>query len=394
MRTIDGLTPKQSDLVIIGGGVIGTVTAYWLAKAGYKVVVVERKDIGSGTTSAAAAAALLQTKTTPTKLALANESLHLLDQLHRELEFSFEYEHSGSLLAATSDEEMTLICEMNEKLRSLGLEVELLDGAQARQYMPILGDCIVGGSYSPKDAQINPLELVVACERAAKNLGVIFSTYNEVIGIEVCGDRIDAIQTKRGRILTDTVINAAGVWATRIAEMAGLSLVISPLKGELLVTERMPLSMKGTLIAASYLLSKTGAEAKSNQRTVERTIGITLVQLRHGNFIVGSTREQSGFDQRNSREGINELSYQLLKLVPSLSNVHLLRAYAGLRPLSEDGFPIIGRDNKLPGFIFAVGFGGDGLAMSALAAQTILDVLTDSVNPYLLDLFNPSRFST
>lgn len=393
MKMIDDLAPGRFDVVIVGGGVIGTVTAYWLAKAGFKVVVVERQDVAMGTSSAAAAAALLQTKTSPIKLALANESLQLLDQLHAELDGGFEYEHTGSLLAATSEEEMQLIREMNEKLHGLGLEVELLDGTEARQYMPILGDCIIGGSYSPKDAQINPLEFVVACEKASKRLGVIFSTYNEVIGVDVHGDKITAVQTKKGRILTDTVINAAGVWATRVAEMAGLSLAISPLKGELLVTERMPACMKGTLIAASYLLSKTGAEGKSDQRTVKRTVGITLVQLKHGNFIVGSTREQSGFERGNSMEGICELSYQLLKLTPSLGNLHLLRAYAGLRPLSKDGFPIIGRERSLPGFIQAVGFGGDGLAMYAIAARTIAQILTNSNGQYYLELFDPGRFS-
>ncbi len=386
--------PSCCDVVIIGGGVIGTVTAYFLAKAGLHVVVVEKYDLAAGTSSAAAAAALLQTKTSPVKLTLASESLCLLDQLYQELEGSFEYEHSGSLLAATSEDEMNLVYEMNQKLRGLGLEVELVDGKQARQIMPILGNNIVGGSYSSRDAQINPLELVVNCAKAAKQYGAIFSTYNEVTGIEVIADKIVAVRTKKGRILTDTIINAAGVWATHISEMAGLSLTISPLKGELLVTERMPPLMKGTLIAASYLLSKAGAEGHSNQRSAKRTVGITLVQMKHGNFIVGSTREQSGYERGNSIGGISELSYQLLNLTPSLKDVHLLRAYSGLRPLSKDGTPIIGREKKLPGFIYAVGFGGDGLAMSAIAAQTIRGILTNTVDQHYAEVFNPDRFSS
>ncbi|GAB4469457.1 MAG: FAD-dependent oxidoreductase [Anaerolineales bacterium] len=391
MKLTNDNPPSHSDVVIIGGGVIGSVTAYNLAKSGIQVVVVDKQDIAAGTSSAAAAAALLQTKTSATKLSIANESLTLLDQLHQELDQGFEYEHSGSLLAATSEAEMSLVSEMSQKLQRLGLEVELLDAKQVKQMMPILGDHVLGGSYSSTDAQINPLEFVVACAKAAKQRGAFFSTYNEVIGIEVKGDKIDAVVTKKGRILTNTIINAAGVWATNVAKMAGLSLSISPLKGQLLVTERMPPLMKGTLIAASYLLSKSAAEGKDAQRPAQMTVGITLVQLKHGNFIVGSTREHSEFERGNSIDGICALSAQLLYLVPSLGNVNLLRAYAGLRPLSKDGFPIIGRDRALPGFIHAVGFGGDGLAMSAIAAKAILGILTDSIEHRYLELFDPNR---
>ena len=159
--------PSNVDLAIIGGGVIGTVTAYILAKAGFQVLVIERQDIGAGTSSSAAAAALLQTKTSAKKLSLANTSLNLLDELHNQLEGRFEYAHTGSLLAANTDDELQLVRDMNTSLKSLGLDVEYLDGKQARDSMPVLGENVIGASYSPQDAQINPLELVTACAQAA-----------------------------------------------------------------------------------------------------------------------------------------------------------------------------------------------------------------------------------
>jgi sarcosine oxidase subunit beta len=389
-----GTLPSKVDLVIIGGGVIGTVTAYKLAKAGMRVLVIERQDIGSGTSSSAAAAALLQTKTSAKKLSLANRSLKLLDDLHEELEGRFEYAHTGSLLAATTDSEMQLVVEMNANLRLLGLDVELCDGNQARGFMPILGDGVIGGSYSSRDAQINPLELVVACAQAAKRHGAIFSTFTELSGIETSGDSIVSVQTSAGCVMTDTVVNAAGVWTPHVASMVKVALPVSPLKGELLVTERMPPQMQGTLIAAKYLLSKARAEGAAGGRTPKRSVGITLVQVAHGNFIVGSTREQAYFDRRSTYDGIRELVHQLLELAPGLANVHLLRAYAGLRPLTLDGSPIIGRTPGLPGFIQAAGFGGDGLAMSAITADLILGIITGSANEELLREFALDRFTS
>jgi len=393
MKSSNTELPSKVDLAIIGGGVIGTVTAYILAKAGFRVLVIERKDIGAGTSSSAAAAALLQTKTSAKKLSLANMSLKLLDNLHEQLDGQFEYAHTGSLLAANTESELQLVRNMNTNLKSLGLEVDFLDGEQARETMPVLGENVIGASYSPHDAQINPLELVSACAQAARQNGAIFETFTELLGIETSGNKIVAVYTSAGRVLTDTVINAAGVWASQIARMVNVSLPISPLKGELLITERRPPQMHGTLIAAKYLLSKARAEENTNEQATKRSVGITLVQVAHGNFVIGSTRDPQGLDKRSTYNGIRELVHQLLKLTPSLANVHLLRAYAGLRPLTPDGSPIIGRTPQLPGFIQAAGFGGDGLAMSAITADMILGILTGNQDNDLLANFSLDRLS-
>ena len=105
----NGELSHSADVVIIGGGVIGTAIAYFLARTGAEVCLLERHDIGAGTSSAAAAAALLQTKTSAKKLALASKSLALLDELSEELDHSFEYDHSGSLLVANSEAEMDVV---------------------------------------------------------------------------------------------------------------------------------------------------------------------------------------------------------------------------------------------------------------------------------------------
>lgn len=384
--------PESVDVAIIGAGVIGSVTAYKLSKAGFRVLVIEHKDVGSGTSSSAAAAALLQTKTSNDKLTLAFNSLQLLDQLHQELDERFEFLHTGSLLAATTEDEFALVNRMNSNLLDLGLDVALLDQKEAQKCMPILGDNIFGASYSPKDAQINPLELVVTCAQAAKEKKAVFSTFTQVEGIDFSNGVIQAVRTNKGRVKTKVVINAAGVWSPTIAAFVNYSLPITPLKGELLITERLPKQMQGTLISAKYLLSKAKAEGVSTTRNSDRTVGITLVQVAQGNFVIGSTRESADYDISSTYEGIHQLSSQLLDLTPRMANVHLLRAYAGLRPLTPDGTPIVSRTPELPGLIHATGFGGDGLAMSAITAELILGMLTDTANADYLKMFSLERF--
>jgi sarcosine oxidase subunit beta len=140
-------------------------------------------------------------------------------------------------------------------------------------------------------------------------------------------------------------------------------------------------------------LSKAKLEKTTDTETPQRSVGITMAQVLHGNFVVGSTREQMGFDRRSSFAGINEQCIQLLQLTPSLSDMHIIRAYAGLRPISPDGLPIIGRTPQLPGMIMATGFGGDGLALSAVTAEMVLSIIKDTADLASMAVLSVDRFA-
>jgi len=385
--------PASADVVVVGGGVVGVAVAYTLARAGVQVCLLERNDIGSGTSSAAAAAALLQTKTSAVKLALARESLALLDELYEEFDHGFEYAHSGSLLAACSEAELRVVQDMIARLQGMGLAVHKVDGVEARAMMPVLGPTVIGASFSPDDACINPLELVLAYAEAAHRHGTMLCTATAVTGIERQGERILSVETTRGRLRTSTVVNAAGVWAPQLAQIAGLELPVVPLKGELMISEVMPPMMRGTLISARYLLSKANTGATAAEGSPKRTVGITLVQVARGNFLVGATREQAGYDRRSSFGGISELGRLLLDIAPSLANLRILRAYAGLRPLTADMLPVVGPAPGLPGFIAAAGHGGDGLILSAITGKLVAGLIIGKPDQARLAPLAWDRFS-
>lgn len=388
--------PRQAEVVVIGGGVVGAACAWSLAKRGVDVCLLERDDIGAGTTRAAAAAALLQTKTSPVKLKLASRSLQMLFDLHQEYERSFEFDHTGSLLAAMNEPELLVVKDMVANLTRLGLEVHFVDGDEARRMMPVLSPQIIGASHSPVDAKINPLELVTTYIRAAERCDAKIFTFTPVTGIDTRGEQIEAVVTPRGKILTGVIVDATGVWASELGEKIGVRIPILPLKGELLVTEPRPPQMRGTLIAASYLLSKSNLEKSSAGGKPVRSVGITLVQVDHGNFIVGSTRQVAGFDRRSTYAGIREMCRQLAQIAPGVANLHLIRAYAGLRPITPDGMPVISRAPGLPGFIVAAGHGGDGLILSAITAEMVSQIYSGEMEaaelaPFALSRFEPSE---
>ncbi len=197
----NGTEPQKSaEVVIIGGGVVGSAIACFLARDGVDVCLLERGDVASGTAGAAAVAALMQTKTSVIKLALAKRSLDLLDDLHERFNRCFEYTHSGSLLVANSPAEMEVVENMAAKLHRLGLDVQLVSGDEARSIMPLLGSMTVGGSYSSRDAIINPLKLVVAYTAVARHNRANIYTFTKVTGIETSGNRIHAVLTNKGKI--------------------------------------------------------------------------------------------------------------------------------------------------------------------------------------------------
>jgi glycine/D-amino acid oxidase-like deaminating enzyme len=138
-------------------------------------------------------------------------------------------------------------------------------------------------------------------------------------------------------------------------------------------------------------LSKKRLESGQNSQNSKRSVGITLVQVNRGNLLVGSTREPAGYDRRSTFAGFSELCRKLREFVPALANVHIIRTYAGLRPLTPDGMPIIGRWPELPGFIIAAGHGGDGLILSAITAEIVAGLYIGA-RPEEADLLDPGRF--
>jgi glycine/D-amino acid oxidase-like deaminating enzyme len=385
----DWMLPS-SDVVVIGGGVVGTAITYYLAKAGVNVCLVEKADFASGTSSACGNVAALQTKPPGPKLSLALRSMILLNDLEKELDADLEFSNEGGMFIAETEEEVAYLSGKAEKIKNLGVNVEFVDGDTARALESSLAKHILGATVCPQDSTLNPMKLALSFARSAKRLGAVTRTFCEVIGIDREGIKIKAVVTKDGKIPTNTIVNAAGVWSPVLAKMVGLDLPVKPRKGELFVTEKTPPLWRGVLGTARYLLSKSLPEAENGND--ELRTGVIASMTASGNLLIGATREFVGFDLRSTYRGVEGLLRHIAKVIPATRNLHMLRTYSGLRPSSPDGLPIIGRSPELPSFIIASGHEGDGIILSPITGKLIADLVVGDVDESLLGAFAWSRF--
>lgn len=359
----------QTRAAVIGGGVIGTSIAYHLAKRRIDVTLIEKEDIASGTSGACDGFIFLQSKKPGVHLQMALESARMMERLSKEL--SIEYERNGGMIIVKDREDMPDVQKLVDRQRELGLEVHLLDACQARKMEPCLSPEIAGATYSPVDAHVNPMSLCFAFARSAKSMGAKILTNTEVIDISTSSGRIDGVITSEGFIKADFVINAAGVYAPFIAKMVGIDLSIKPRRGQVLVTEIMPRILRRIIICSRYIASKFNSGQVQNPLGV----GLALEQTRSGSLLIGSTREFAGYDRNVTPEGIQAVLEHACSIVPCIKELSIIRTFAGLRPYTPDGMPVLGETGDIEGFIIAAGHEGDGIALSPITGSLIAELI-------------------
>jgi len=381
------LFPRKAEVVVIGGGVIGSSIVYHLAKKGLKVVLLEKNGIASGTSSACEGLVLLQSKKPGVHLKLALESAKKFYNLKNELNYDIEYRNNGGMVVIENNEELKAMKIFVEKQKSIGLEVYLLDKDKAIEKEPALSHDILGSTFSPLDAQVNQIYLSYAFINSAKNLGAKIYTHTEVTGIKLESNKIRLIETTKGEIETEIVINAAGVYSPEIGRMVNLDIPIKPRRGQLLVTESVPKILNGVLISAKYIAAKFNPSLAEIEGE-----GISIEQTASGNLLIGSTREFVGMNKNTTLEGINSIAKHIIMLFPQLKEINIIRTFAGFRPYTSDGLPILGKVKEIEGFIMAAGHEGDGIALSPITGDLIAELVVEGKTSIPLDEFKLERF--
>jgi glycine/D-amino acid oxidase-like deaminating enzyme len=381
------LLPKKADVVIIGGGVIGSSIAYHLSKRKIGVVLLEKGELVSGASGSCDGLIFLQSKKPGVHLELALESKKRFDHLKEELNFDIEYKNHGGMVVIENEKELAAMKLFVDKQKKIGLDVSLLDTDQARKMEPSLSEKIFGSTFSPLDAQVNPIFLTLSFIRAAKKLGAKVFTHIEIIGIEPKSGRVSSIKTTKSEIKTNTIVNATGAYAARIGKLIDLDIPIEPRRGQILVTETAPHILKKGILSASYIAAKFDPSLAEIQG-----VGISMDQTSSGNLLLGSTREFVGFDKRTTYEGINSIVRNTSRIIPQLKNMHIIRSFAGLRPYTSDGLPILGKVEGIEGFIMAAGHEGDGIALSPITGELIAELIDTGETRIPLDAFRLERF--
>ena len=381
------MKPSQTDVVVIGAGIIGSSIAYHLARQKLRVILLERGDIASGSSGACDGLVFLQSKKPGIHLRLAMESRRRFGLLIRQLPVPIEYRETGGMVVIETEDELAAMQQFVAQQKKSGLDVTLLDGNQARILEPHLSEHIVGATHSPLDGQVNPISLTLGFALGAKALGARVITGAGVHGIDTTAGKVSAVETAAGRFEADIVINAAGVHAPEIGALVGLDIPIKPRRGQIIVTEACPPMLRHCMISAKYIAAKFNPEIARGSGE-----GISIEQTENGNFLLGSTREFVGFDKRTTPAGLHRIAEKTAGIIPALKQVNVIRAFAGLRPYTPDGLPILGPVDDVPGFFMAAGHEGDGIALSPITGELIAQMIATGKSDIPLDDFQVGRF--
>ena len=189
-----------------------------------------------------------------------------------------------------------------------------------------------------------------------------------------CG-RVQGVATTNGPVYGDCVVNATAIWAPLLTQKYGYDPPIIPRRGQILVTESLPPgTVRHMLLCACYLTAKHHPELlDQTQRQHRLGVGLIVEQTRSGGLLLGSTREFVGLDRGTSLDGMGAVADHIFRLIPRLGRVNVIRSFAGLRPRTPDGMPILGPVEGLPGLIMAAGHEGDGIALAPITGQMIAE---------------------
>lgn len=357
-------------VVVIGAGIVGVSCALAAARAGCEVVLLERGQVASGTTSRGEGNVLVSDKPPGPELELALVSRRRWAAWGDELGTdALELDAKGGLVVATEPTALGPLRELAERQRAAGVQVEEVD--TPRTVEPHLADDLPGAFLYPQDAQVQPVLAAAAILAEARRRGVDYRPATEVVDARRGPDgRIRAVTCSDGTVLaTDAVVNAAGTWGGRVGSLLGADVPVLPRKGFILVTEPAPTLVQRKVYSADYVANVAAStEGLETSAVVEST--------RAGTILIGASRERVGFDRSMQPATVAWLAAQAVRLFPVLDRVQLMRVYRGFRPYCPDHLPVIGPDPRVPGVVHACGHEGAGIGLAPATAELVAAHLT------------------
>ena len=383
----DSLT-KNADVVVIGAGVVGCSVAYYLAREGASVTILEREAIGSGASAhATGSLSLLGAEFTPgPSFELARASFSEFEQIVPELEAATEmdllYQRRPSLRLALDDEEADLIKSMMA-WQQPHVKMRWIDAQKVRSIEPRLSPSVVGAVYEDESAQLDSYRLNLALGRGAELTGADI-LYREVTGLVTSGSRVTGVRTASEEVSCDTVVVAAGTWSRAFTPWLGFPVPVRPLKGE-----RLLLNYPGDPLPVLISSPKRG-------HMISRMDGFTSVGSTGGrDYDQRDLFAGEEFDRRPTSSARMELLQRAIDVLPDLERAELVQQLAGSRPLSPDGNPIIGPAPGWEGVLLATGHTTKGIHLGPVTGRIIADYVCRGSTQVVSDMagFLPDRFA-
>lgn len=371
---------KNADIVVIGGGAIGTAVMYWLAKTGAKVILVESGDIAEGTSSKCDGNVLISDKMPGYDAMLAKKSQDLFPGLSDKIGYDIEWTRRGSMLMIENETEMKQAEEYGIGLAASGIPIRMMDRKEVREDEPFISPHVIGGLEVQCDGSLYPMALCYGLTLAAKRLGAEVINYTSVTAIERNSTgRVCKVITSQCDILCDNVINCAGIWSGEIGRMVGLDIPVDARQGQILVSEQTFKVARRKVVEFGYLMAKfqnSGYKRDVPPEVEEFGVAFVFEPTHANNFLIGSSRRFCGRDTSCHLGVMKAIASRAVHFFPIVKDIKIIRAYAGLRPFTPDHMPIVS-GTDVPGFYVATGHEGDGISLSLVTAEIMSKLVTN-----------------
>ncbi len=317
----------STDVLVIGGGVVGAASAYHLARRGASVILLEANQLASGATGRNLGYIWLHTRRPGPELDLVMATRSGLESLAEELGADFGLRTNGGLIYFTTEAQAVVMREFVERRTADGVPMQLLDGDQARAMAPILPDNVLGASYCPLDAQIDPTRYVRAFAAAAQRAGARVVEGSSARTLEGKDGRITRVLTDIGPISAGHVVLAAGAWSPYLAAQLGLDLPIEPMRLQIVQTEpmapRLDVVLYGPAAVKQYAyfreLPTLSSRAVRDRARGPARPGAARVGLPEGDgsYLLGIAMDFPGFDWQPDLAGVSLISEGMAAAIPS-----------------------------------------------------------------------------
>lgn len=369
---------KTADVIVIGSGVIGCAAAYYMAKKGMSVLVLDQDEsVGNGGSSRNGGG-VRQSGRDPRELPLAIYGVeNVWPTLSDELGVDVEYHKEGNLRLGKTETHKQILTGLTEKAVACGLNVRMIDAEEVRKINPYLSEEVTCASWCPTDGHANPLTTTLGFYKNARALGVVFHMGEKVVKLEKVHRKLRRVCTKTTVYEADQVLVAAGYASRFLTQTVGIDVPMQEELIEALVTEAEPKmfpQMLGTADADFY-----------------------GHQTNHGSFVFGGA---TGMESTVLDNGTNRTSSLtapcicrgIMKYVPKLADAKIVRTWAGYEDLSIDGIPVISKVEEVPGLLLACGFTGHGFGISPVVGQLLAQLAAGETPMLSLQEFRYDRF--
>ncbi|WP_037068668.1 NAD(P)/FAD-dependent oxidoreductase [Pseudonocardia acaciae] len=350
--------PPHAEVVIIGGGVIGTSAAFHLAEAGVDVMLLERDELASGSTSKAAGGVRAMFSD-PVNIELGLRSLAAFERFGERPGGEIDLAQHGYLFLLDNPDDVAAFESSVALQNRLGVPSRMLDVAQACAMSPYVDpDGLLAAAFSPRDGHCTPEAVVQGYAAGARAHGAVIRRHCEVTGIAAADGHITGVRTATGEVRTGTVICAAGAWSAAVGDMVGVPLPVRPLRRQVLVSEPVPDLPPGLPFTIDF--------------------GSTFYFHPEGpGLLMGMSdpEEDFGFDTSRNDAWLGRFAEVAARRAPRLAEVGIAHGWAGLYDMSPDHNAVVGEAPSVSRFLYATGFSGHGFLQGPAIGEVLRDLV-------------------